>query len=69
MHSGIGEPGIVVGIDGSPDSNAALRWAVHEATMRNVALTLAYAATPLPGDDRWCSSGREIPFRTNCSPG
>ncbi len=50
MHSGVGEPGIVVGVDGSPDSNAALRWAVREATMRNVSLTLAYAATPLPGD-------------------
>jgi len=50
MHSETGNPGIVVGIDGSPDSHAALRWAVREATMRNAALTLAYAATPVPGD-------------------
>lgn len=49
MFSEIENPGIVVGTDGSPESNAALRWAVQEATMRNVALTLAYAAAPAPG--------------------
>ena len=49
MSSNIGDPGVVVGIDGSPDSNAALRWAVQEATMRNVALTLVHAAAPAPG--------------------
>lgn len=50
MDREIANPGIVVGVDGSPDSNAALQWAVREATMRNVPLTLAYAATPVPGD-------------------
>lgn len=50
MHREIQDPGIVVGVDGSPDSNAALKWAVREATMRNVALTLVHAATPVPGD-------------------
>ena len=49
MSSDIGDPGIVVGIDGSPDSNAAMRWAVREATMRNVALTLVHAALPVSG--------------------
>ncbi|MDR3656080.1 MAG: universal stress protein [Mycobacterium sp.] len=52
MHSEPGNPGIVVGIDGSPDSNAALQWAVGEATMRSVALTLVYAAAAAPGGSR-----------------
>lgn len=50
MNCEIVDPGIVVGVDGSPDSTAATRWAVREATMRNAALTLLYAATPVPGD-------------------
>ena len=32
--------GIVVGVDGSPSSWVALRWAAHEAAMRNVVLTV-----------------------------
>ncbi len=48
MSSELADPGIVVGVDGSPDSNAAMRWAVHEAMMRNVALTLVHAAAPVP---------------------
>jgi nucleotide-binding universal stress UspA family protein len=48
MTNGATQPGIVVGIDGSPQANAALRWAVPEATMRNVRLTLVHAAAPLP---------------------
>jgi nucleotide-binding universal stress UspA family protein len=62
MHSEIANPGIVVGIDGSPDSGAALQWAVREATMRNVALTLVHAATPVPGDSlvlKW--TGDSVP--------
>jgi len=47
MASEIRDPGIVVAVDGSPDSNAAMRWAVREATMRNVALTLVHAALPV----------------------
>lgn len=39
--------GIVVGVDGSPPSDAAVRWAAHEAAMRNLRLTLVHAlATP-----------------------
>lgn len=32
-------PGIVVGVDGSPDSQLALEWAVKEAALRHSALT------------------------------
>lgn len=49
MSSEVGDPGIVVGIDGSPDATAAIRWAVNEATMRNVGLTLVHAGVPAPG--------------------
>jgi nucleotide-binding universal stress UspA family protein len=34
--------GIVVGVDGSAPSNAAVTWAAHEAAMRNVPLTLVH---------------------------
>jgi nucleotide-binding universal stress UspA family protein len=39
-------PGVVVGIDGSPASDEALRWAVAEATMRSVGLSLIFACPP-----------------------
>lgn len=35
-------PGIVVGVDGSPASMTAVRWATFEARMRNVPLTLVH---------------------------
>ena len=38
--------GIVVGVDGSEDSDGAVRWAAREAALRNVALTLVYALAP-----------------------
>ncbi|MCV7075487.1 universal stress protein [Mycobacterium szulgai] len=34
--------GIVVGVDGSAASNAAVYWAAHEAAMRNVPLTVVH---------------------------
>lgn len=37
---------MVVAVDGSASSDAAIRWAVREAAMRNVALTLLHVATP-----------------------
>jgi nucleotide-binding universal stress UspA family protein len=55
-------PGIVVGVDGSPDATAAMQWAVHEATMRNVPLTLVHAAARLPAGSpvlEW--SGEPLP--------
>lgn len=38
--------GIVVGVDGSPSSHAAVAWAARDAALRGVQLTLVYA---LPG--------------------
>ncbi|WKG02645.1 universal stress protein [Mycolicibacterium sp. HK-90] len=38
--------GIVVGVDGSPSSDAAVAWAARDAVLRGVQLTLVYA---LPG--------------------
>ncbi len=35
--------GIVVAVDGSPASDAAVVWAVHDAALRNVALTVVHA--------------------------
>ena len=36
--------GVVVGVDGSPSSLVAVRWAAREATMRNVPLTVVHVA-------------------------
>ena len=36
----------VVGVDGSAPSDAAIRWAAREASMRNVALTMLHVLTP-----------------------
>ena len=43
-------PGIVVGVDGSTASTAAVRWAAGEAAMRNTGLTIVHVAPPVvPG--------------------
>lgn len=39
---------IVVGVDGSAPSDAAIRWAAREAAMRNTNLTLLYVMPPAP---------------------
>ncbi|GAB7144865.1 universal stress protein [Mycobacterium riyadhense] len=39
--------GIVVGIDGSQESDAAVAWATREAVMRRVPLTLLHAVAPV----------------------
>jgi nucleotide-binding universal stress UspA family protein len=64
-------PDIVVGVDGSTASNAALRWATHEAMLRMVPLRLmhvvstpmmTYPATPVPVtmEDWQRDQGRQI---------
>jgi nucleotide-binding universal stress UspA family protein len=40
-------PGIVVGVDGSPDSERALGWAMREAAIRSVPL-IVLAVHPVP---------------------
>ena len=66
MSSGPAHPGVLVGVDGSPSSRVAMRWAAHEATVRNVPLTpvhvvctpavsssaLSWPAVPIPAELR-----------------
>jgi nucleotide-binding universal stress UspA family protein len=40
--------GVVVGTDGSPSSQVAVRWAAREAAARHAQLTVVYVETPLP---------------------
>ncbi|MDI3315261.1 MAG: universal stress protein [Mycobacterium sp.] len=47
MPAGIKEHGIVVGVDGSPASNAAVAWAARDATIRRLPLTIVYVASPV----------------------
>lgn len=39
--------GIVVGVDGSAESDAAVAWATHEATIRQLPISLLHVVTPL----------------------
>ena len=39
--------GILVAVDGSPESDAAVRWAAHEAVMRDAAITLMHVIAPV----------------------
>ena len=66
MSSGPAHPGVLVGVDGSPSSRVAVRWAAHEATVRNIPLTpvhvvstpavsssaLSWPAVPIPAELR-----------------
>lgn len=47
MSAPVKQRGIVVAVDGSPASNAAVAWAASDAAMRNIPLTVVHAvATP-----------------------
>ena len=46
MSSALRHPPVVVGVDGSPTSGAALRWAIHEASTRRVPIHLVSAWNP-----------------------
>jgi nucleotide-binding universal stress UspA family protein len=39
--------GIIIGVDGSPASDAAVSWAAHDAVLRGVPLTLLHVQDPI----------------------
>ena len=47
MSSTTKDLGIIVGVDGSPASDAAVSWAAHDAVMRGVPLTLMHVQDPI----------------------
>ncbi|WP_018598866.1 universal stress protein [Mycobacterium sp. 155] len=47
MSCGETQYGIVVGVDGSVESDAGVRWAAGEAAMRDVPVTLIYGIAPM----------------------
>jgi nucleotide-binding universal stress UspA family protein len=62
MESSATDLGIVVGVDGSSSSKSAVRWAAHEARMRNVPLTLVHiVVTPSWGPAPWLLSEAPLP--------
>ncbi|OAN39863.1 universal stress protein [Mycolicibacterium iranicum] len=47
MSGPTGELGILVGVDGSPESLAAVRWAAQEAVLRRRPVTLMHVVSPI----------------------
>ena len=47
MSPTVTRSGILVGVDGSAESDAAIRWATHEAVMRRAAMTLTHVVAPV----------------------
>jgi nucleotide-binding universal stress UspA family protein len=47
MSNRISHRGVIVGTDGSPWSQAAVKWAAREAVMRQVPLTVVHVVAPL----------------------
>jgi nucleotide-binding universal stress UspA family protein len=54
--------GIVVGVDCSPESEPVLRWALREAALRQVPLTVVHAWSSAVGDPRRGGSSSELAF-------
>jgi nucleotide-binding universal stress UspA family protein len=57
MSSTTKDLGIIVGVDGSPASDAAVGWAAHDAVMRGVPLTLMHVQDPV---SRTWSQAKEL---------
>lgn len=49
MSMSITEPGVVVGVDGSPGSKVALQWAARDAELRDAPLTLVHVVPTTAG--------------------
>ena len=49
MSVPVTSPGILVGVDGSPTSDAAVGWAARDAAMRKAALTIVHVVDPQMG--------------------
>ena len=49
MHRNTEPKPIVVAVDGSPHSDAAVEWAARESVLRRASVALVHAITPMPG--------------------
>jgi nucleotide-binding universal stress UspA family protein len=57
MSAGITRSRILVGVDGSSASDAAVRWAAREAAIRRLPITLIHAVAPTPIDSTMAPNG------------
>jgi nucleotide-binding universal stress UspA family protein len=62
MSNRMSHHGVIVGVDGSTSSCAALKWAAQEAAMRHVPLTVVHVAPSIPvADATMCWPGGRVP--------
>jgi nucleotide-binding universal stress UspA family protein len=48
MHRNVEPEPIIVAVDGSPHSDAAVKWAARESVLRKASVTLVHVITPMP---------------------
>ncbi|HZC10532.1 MAG TPA: universal stress protein [Mycobacterium sp.] len=69
MPNSAADLGILVGVDGSSSSKSAVRWAAHEARMREEPLTLVHVVvTPSWGPTPWLLSDAPLPLPAEEDP-